>query len=95
MTRVEIRGFEFTPATIEVPVGTTVVWTNRDDIAHTATSGTTRSTGIGTYEASPDGAFAGVMSGAGTEYRFRFDRPGTYAYFCDRHRHMTATVVVR
>ena len=90
-----IAQFQFSPATLEVPLGATVVWTNRDDILHTVTSGTARSAGLGSYEAIPDGRFDGRLDGVGSEFRFTFDRAGTYAYFCDRHRHMTATVVVK
>ncbi|MDQ2953096.1 MAG: plastocyanin/azurin family copper-binding protein [Chloroflexota bacterium] len=92
---IDIHTFQFSPAMVEVPVGTTVVWRNGDDILHTATSGTSRSSGLGTFDASPDGRFDGRMDGAGTEFRFRFEQAGTYTYYCDRHRHMTATVVVK
>ena len=34
---VEIRQFEFRPDTLRVAVGDTVVWLNRDIVAHTAT----------------------------------------------------------
>jgi plastocyanin len=37
-TEVKIDNFSFAPGTLTVPVGTTVTWTNRDDIAHTAVS---------------------------------------------------------
>lgn len=35
---VEIRGFEYVPQTLEVAVGDTVVWVNRDFVPHTATA---------------------------------------------------------
>lgn len=34
----DIKLFRYQPQTVEVPVGTTIVWTNRDDIEHTVTS---------------------------------------------------------
>ena len=34
---VEIRGFAFLPATLEVAAGDTVLWINRDVVPHTAT----------------------------------------------------------
>jgi plastocyanin len=34
---VEIRGFAYLPATLEVVAGDTVVWINRDVVPHTAT----------------------------------------------------------
>jgi plastocyanin len=35
---VAIRNFAFAPATVAVPVGTTVTWTNDDQDAHTVTA---------------------------------------------------------
>jgi len=35
---VKIDNFTFGPGTLTVPVGTTVTWTNKDDIPHTAVS---------------------------------------------------------
>src|SRR5215469_7501712 len=35
---VKIDNFSFAPETIKVSVGTTVTWTNRDDIPHTVVS---------------------------------------------------------
>lgn len=95
ITAVSIKGFVFSPELTTVRVGTTVVWTNQDEILHTVTSGSTRNTGLGIYEASPDGLLNGRLDGASSSFRFTFQDPGTYAYYCDRHRHMVATVVVK
>src|SRR5580698_6813945 len=38
VTEVKIDNFSFGPATVTVAVGTTVTWTNRDDIPHTVVS---------------------------------------------------------
>lgn len=78
---VDIQEFRFTPATLTVPVGTTVTWTNHDEEAHTVTSatGTFRSAGLGNEE-----TFART-----------FTRPGRYEYFCALHPHMNATVIVK
>ena len=35
---VEISGFAFAPASITVPLGTTVIWTNKDAAPHTIVS---------------------------------------------------------
>ena len=94
-TAVSIKGFVFSPELTTVSVGTTVVWTNQDEILHTVTGGSTRNTGLGIYEASPDGRLNGRLDGASSSFRFTFQDPGTYAYYCDRHRHMVATVVVK
>src|SRR5262249_26462056 len=37
-SEVKIDNFSFTPATLTVPAGTQVTWTNRDDIPHTVVS---------------------------------------------------------
>ncbi len=79
--KVNIDNFTFTPATLTVGVGTTVTWTNRDDIPHTvmATDRSFKSKVMDT-----DGVFA-----------FTFTKPGTYGYFCSLHPHMVGTVVVK
>ena len=78
---VGIDTFTFNPQKLTVKAGTTVTWTNRDDIPH----------GI----AATGNSFA--RSGAlDTEdhYSFTFTTPGTYQYFCYIHPHMTGTIVV-
>jgi len=76
-----IDNLQFNPPSLTVPVGTTVTWTNRDKDEHTVTSSTR------------------LFSSAGLDpnetYSFRFDTPGTYAYFCALHPHMTAQIVVQ
>jgi plastocyanin len=84
-TAVEVRTFQFRDATIEVPIGTEVVWSNRDAIEHTVTSG------------SPDsanGVFAGRMADSGTTFSHVFNQVGTYSYFCDRHHFMRGQIRV-
>ncbi|MFK0282426.1 cupredoxin family copper-binding protein [Streptomyces sp. NPDC090499] len=81
-TAVAIKNFAFAPATLKVPVGTTVTWTNQDTEAHTVTSteagGPLHSAALGTH----------------ASYSHTFTRPGTYAYLCTIHPFMTATVEV-
>ena len=84
---VTVKQFQFTPAEVTVEVGTTVVWTNEDDILHTVTSGATPGT--------PDGKFDGPMDGRGKTFSHLFDQAGRFPYFCSRHNSMTATVVVQ
>ncbi|MER5792113.1 cupredoxin family copper-binding protein [Streptomyces sp. NPDC001980] len=81
-TAVAIKNFAFSPATLKVPVGTTVTWTNQDTDAHTVTS-----TGSGGPLHSP------ALATHGT-YSHTFTEPGTYAYLCTIHPFMTATVEV-
>lgn len=78
---VEIGNFNFTPAELVVPVGSTVTWTNTDDAPHTVTS--TDKT-LNSPSLNTDGQFS-----------FTFTSPGTYAYFCAIHPFMTGKVVVQ
>jgi plastocyanin len=82
---VAIRTFQFAPDTVRVTVGARVVWTNNDDIEHTITSGTPDA---------PKGPFRGVLPKSGVTYSAVLKEPGTYRYFCDRHRFMNGTVIV-
>lgn len=78
-----IDNFTFSPVTITVPPGTTVTWTNRDDIVHTVADAEhpleTRSPPLDT----------------GEHYSRVFTVPGVYRYFCTLHPMMQGTVVVR
>ena len=81
--QVTIDNFTFTPAEITVAVGTQVTWTNRDDIPHTVT------------DAATPRAIKSPPLDTGDSYQRVFDKPGTYAYFCSLHPHMTGHVIVR
>ena len=79
---VSIDNFTFGPQTLTVRAGTTVTWTNKDDIPH----------GI----ASDNNAFAKSKAlDTDDSYSFTFTTPGTYKYFCYVHPHMTGTIVVQ
>jgi plastocyanin len=98
-TTVELRSFAFQPGRLEIDAGTTVEWTNGDDILHTVTSGTPAEQGVPGVTADtppmPDGRFELALDGADVTGRFTFDTPGSYSYFCAIHTAMTAEVVVR
>ena len=80
-TVVSIDNFSFAPQTLTVKAGTTVTWTNRDDIPH----------GI----ASSNNAFPkGKAMDTDDSYTFTFTTPGTYQYFCYLHPHMVGSIVV-
>ena len=79
--QVTIDNFTFSPATLTVPSGTTVTWTNQDDMVHTVT------------EANRGFSSQGLETG--DTYAHTFTEPGTYAYFCALHPRMTATVIVK
>ena len=78
---VKIDNFSFTPPTITVPAGTTVRWTNRDDIPHTVVS--------------DDQSFKSKAMDTDEAFSQTFTKPGTYSYFCSIHPHMTGKVVVQ
>ena len=78
---VKIDNFSFTPQTLTVPVGTTVTWTNRDDIPHTVVSS--------------DGVFKSKVRDTDEKFSFTFSKPGTYSYFCSLHPKMTGKITVQ
>ncbi|MGD0024961.1 MAG: cupredoxin family copper-binding protein [Xanthobacteraceae bacterium] len=78
---VSIDNFTFNPQKLTVKAGTTVTWTNKDDIPHgiaSANNAFTRSKALDTDDS----------------FSFTFTAPGTYEYFCYIHPHMTGTIVV-
>jgi plastocyanin len=80
---VKIDNFSFGPATLTVPVGTTVTWTNRDDIPHTVVSTDDSKT------------FKSKVLDTDEKFSFTFSKAGTYPYFCSIHPKMTGKVVVQ
>ncbi|HWV95930.1 MAG TPA: cupredoxin family copper-binding protein [Xanthobacteraceae bacterium] len=77
---VTIDNFTFGPANLTVPAGTTVTWTNRDDIPHSVVA--------------TDKAFRSAALDTNDSYSFTFRTAGTFAYFCGLHPHMTGKVTV-
>ena len=78
---VSIENFNIVPATITVAPGTTVVWTNHDDVEHTVTAS--------------DNSFSSPAIQTDGQFSYTFSTPGTYAYFCAIHPFMTAKVIVQ
>jgi plastocyanin len=78
---VKIDNFSFGPQSINVSVGTTVTWTNRDDIPHTVVS--------------TDGVFNSKVRDTDEKFSYTFTKAGTYPYFCSIHPKMTGQVVVQ
>jgi len=79
-TAVAITDFKFNPATLTVPVGATVTWTNNDEEPHTI--------------AAKDGSFHSPGMDTHGTYSFTFTTAGSYDYICSIHPFMTGTVVV-
>jgi plastocyanin len=78
---VTIKGFAFDPAQQQVPVGTTVTWTNQDSANHTVTA--------------DDGSFDSGQLAQGATFSQTFAKAGTYTYHCSNHPNMKATIVVK
>jgi plastocyanin len=82
-TEVKIDNFTFGPAALTVPVGTTVTWTNKDDIPHTVVS------------TDDPKAFKSKVLDTDEKFSFSFNKAGTYPYFCSIHPKMTGKVIVQ
>ena len=80
-TEVKIDNFSFGPGTLTVPAGTTVTWTNRDDIPHTVVS--------------TDGVFKSKVLDTDEKFTYTFSKAGTFPYFCSIHPKMTGKVIVK
>lgn len=78
---VEIRGFAYLPATLQVATGDTVVWVNRDAVPHTATRDGRR-WDSGTINAEQ-------------KWRLIAASPGSQPYYCTFHPVMRGELVVR
>jgi plastocyanin len=77
---VKIENFTFAPQRLTVKAGTTITWTNDDDIPHTV--------------ASSAKAFKSKVLDSEDKFSFTFTTAGVYEYFCSLHPHMTGTIVV-
>jgi Icc protein len=77
---VVVDNFSFAPATTAVPVGSTITWTNRDDVPHNIVS--------------TEQKFKSPVLDTDERFSHTFDAPGTYNYYCSIHPKMTGEVVV-
>jgi plastocyanin len=78
---ISIDNFKFSPTPLTVKPGTTVTWTNRDDIPHSIV---VPSLNLHSHPMDTDETFA-----------HRFDQAGTFDYVCGMHPFMRGTVIVR
>jgi 3',5'-cyclic-AMP phosphodiesterase len=78
--QIVVDNFSFAPATAVVVAGSTVTWTNRDDVPHNIVSTQQR--------------FKSPVLDTDERFAHTFDAPGTYQYFCSIHPKMTGQVVV-
>jgi len=84
----------FSPSSIEVTVGQTVVWTNDDSAFHTVTSGTAGAADAGKeFDSGLTGPTA--LTSKGKTFEHTFNRIGDYPYFCTLHPAMVGNVIVK
>jgi plastocyanin len=89
---VQIKLFRFDPDPLRIEKGTTVMWTNRDEILHTVTSG--KADEKGDPLAGAGSVFDGTMEGRNTTFTQTFVEAGTFPYFCRRHATAMAGSVI-
>jgi plastocyanin len=77
---VVVDNFSFAPAMAAVPAGSTITWTNRDDVPHNIVS--------------TEQKFKSPVLDTDERFSHKFDAPGTYKYYCSIHPKMTGQVVV-
>ncbi len=78
--------FAFSPASLTIKAGTTVIWKNTTTVGHTVTSDDGKSFDSGTTN--PIAPQSGTFS-------FTFKTAGTYPYHCEIHPFMKATIIVQ
>ena len=78
--KVIVNNAGFSPKTLTVPVGTTVIWTNDGGIPHTVTD---------------NGVFDSGNLPIGATFKFTFTKRGTYHYICTYHPYMVGTIIVQ
>jgi plastocyanin len=77
---VSIKDFAYSPQSLTIKVGTTVTWTNKDDVTHSVTA---------------DSGVFNASIGPGETVSFTFTILGTYQYHCNPHPDMIGTIVVQ
>lgn len=79
----------YIPNKVTVKVGTTVTWTNEDNVMHTVTSGISN----GEY-GTPDGKFDSGFLKKGQSFSYTFNTVGEFNYYCAPHPWAKGTVTV-
>ena len=76
----------YEPSSLNILPNQIVLWDNKDSSAHTVTSG------------SPDVGLSGVFDSeiipGGEKFSFKFEKQGTYDYYCTLHPWMIGTITV-
>ncbi len=79
---VSISNFSFSPATMTIPAGTTVTWTNKDSVSHNVVS--------------DDGALfdSGILR-QNASFSYTFTKSGAVPFHCSPHPGMKGTIFVQ
>jgi len=77
---VTIEGFAYKPAALNILVGTTVTWYNKDSVTHTVTA--------------RDKSFDSGSLSLNDTFSYTFEQSGTFEYYCTIHPYMEGKVVV-
>src|SRR5712692_10706858 len=80
VTHMNMQNFAYQMANIQVRAGTTVTWTNQDNVPHSVTF--------------KNGMKDSGLFYQGQSFSYTFNTPGTYQYYCSVHPYMVATVTV-
>jgi plastocyanin len=76
-----LKDFHFSPMSLTVSAGATVIWKNLDGEPHTVVS--------------VEGLFRSGGLDQNDSFTFKFDKPGTYKFLCSIHPQMLGTIVVK
>ena len=76
-----LKDFHFSPMSLAVSVGATVIWKNLDGEPHTVVS--------------VEGLFRSGGLDQNDSFTFKFDKPGTYKFLCSIHPQMLGTILVK
>ncbi|WP_407945619.1 cupredoxin domain-containing protein [Paraburkholderia elongata] len=78
---VVIKNFMFSPMSLTIKAGSTVIWKNLDGEPHTVVNDA--------------GDFHSAALDQNDTYQFKFDKPGVYKVFCGIHPNMKETITVQ
>jgi plastocyanin len=76
-----MQDFVFQPNRLEIPAGTTIVWTNKGQVIHTVSA--------------ENGEFDSGPIQPGERRSITFTQPGTFSFHCTPHPFMRGVIVVR
>lgn len=79
--QIGIKDHHFSPASITIPMGTKVIWTNHDADPHTIVG--------------QNNTFHSNVLDTNDHYDHTFSTAGTYTYFCTLHPTMVGSIIVK